>query len=212
MDHSTAKSVRCFCIFVIDSSNDFQESGGYDSSFSYLNEILWSLRNPKIGVQDGVRLQFGLAVGDCPYLVNNTWLNASPDGYDPYRYRQKSDKVNYGVRSAVTTAANQLIFLRDDELPDLVIYTVFSEESPASDCFDGLRRLKLTPLFDKVSSSMQWVPRPAGYAYDREKIRGVASFLRKDVNDFHDLSTPDKFCKFLRDRIAELETLSLDAR
>jgi hypothetical protein len=206
MNLSAPKSVRCLCVFAIDSSTAFQNSGGYDSSFYYLNELLGLLRDLKIGINEGVGLKFGLAVGDRPYLVNNTWLNAPPDGYDPFRYRQKSDKLNYGVRSAVTTAANQLIFLDDVELPDLAIYTVFSEENPAPDYLDGLRRLKLTPLFSKVSSSMQWVPRPEGYSYDREKLRGVASFLRKDLNDFHDLSTPDKFYKFLRDCIAGLES------
>jgi hypothetical protein len=197
MNRSAASSLRCFCIFAIDSSSDFQKSGGYDSSFFYLNELLSNLRDPRIGVKDSVRLQFGLAVGDRAHLVNNAWFTKPPVGYDSNRYRQKTENLNYGVRSAITTAANQLVLLNDVELPDLVICTVFSGEKPATDCLDGLRRLKSTPLYGKAKWSIQWVPQPAGNLFDKEKLRGVASFLQKDINDFHDLSSPDKFYAYL---------------
>ena len=106
----------------------------------YLNELLSNIRDPKVGVKDGVRLQFGLAVGDRAHLVNNAWFTRPPVGYDSSQYRKKTEKFNYGVRSAITTAANQLILLDEVQLPDLVICTVFSGENPATDCLEGLRR------------------------------------------------------------------------
>ncbi len=203
MGHPTAKNIHCLCIFVIDSSSTFRNSGGYESSFFYLNELLQIIRDPRIGVNESMRLQFGLTVGDHAHLVNNAWFTKPPLGYDSNRYRQKEEKLNYGVRSAITTAANQLILLNNIEVPDLVTFTIFSGENPAADCLDGLRRLRLTPLYGKAKWSIQWVPQPAGKSFDRAKLRSVASFLQKDLNVFHNLSSPEKFYAYLCDCTSE---------
>ena len=162
MDRFTDNSIYCLCIFTIDSSSTFQNSGGYASSFFYLNELLQMITDPRIGFNERVNLQFGLTVGDRPHLVNNQWLTKPPPGYDSNQYRAKTEKVTHGVRSAITTAANQLILLDDIEVPDLVLCTVFSEENPAPDCFDGLRRLRSTSLYGQAEWSIQWVPQPTG--------------------------------------------------